>query len=381
MIRSCDFIELAAPGVRHLQPYEPGKPESELRRELGLDEIVKLASNENPLGPGPLALTALREQLGDLGRYPDGNGFALKTALADHHGVATECITLGNGSNDILELIARAFLTPELEAVFSAHAFAVYPLAVQAVGATARIAPARGTSALGDNRAMPCGHDLDAFRERIGPCSRVVFIANPNNPTGTWLSEDELTGFIADVPEQVLVVVDEAYFEYAEAADYASALPRLARHPNLIVTRTFSKARGLAGLRVGYAVSHPQVADLLNRVRQPFNVNTPAQVGALAALGDAEHLAESLRVNRAGLELLGGACAERGLRTLPSAANFLCIDLGRPARAVFEGLLRRGVIVRPIAGYGLPDHLRVSVGTEAENRRFITALDQVLEGT
>jgi histidinol-phosphate aminotransferase len=371
---SCDFIELAAPGVRHLQAYQPGKPESELRRELGLDDIVKLASNENPLGPGPRALAALREQLGDLGRYPDGNGFALKTALAERHGVPAECITLGNGSNDILELIARAFLTPELEAVFSAHAFAVYPLVVQAVGATARVAPARG-----DNSAMPFGHALDAFHERIGPCTRVVFIANPNNPTGTWLTEDELTSFIADMPEQVLVVVDEAYFEYAEAPGYASALPWLKQYPNLIVTRTFSKAHGLAGLRVGYAVSHPQVADLLNRVRQPFNVNTPAQVGALAALDDAEHLAESRRINRAGLELLRGACAERGLRTLPSAANFLCIDLGRPAQPVFQGLLRRGVIVRPIAGYGLPDHLRVSIGTEAENRRFIAALDQTLE--
>ncbi len=373
MTRSCDFIELAAPGVRHLQPYQPGKPEAELRRELGLSNIVKLASNENPLGPGPKVVAALRDQLAELTRYPDGNGFELKAALAAHHDVAPETITLGNGSNDILELIARAFLTPDLEAVFSAHAFAVYPLVVQAVGARARVAPA-----LGDNSRMPYGHDLAAFRERIGPATRVGFIANPNNPTGTWLAADELDRFLAEVPAQTLVVVDEAYFEYADQPDYASALPWLARHPNLIVTRTFSKAYGLAGLRIGYAVSHPQVADLLNRVRQPFNVNTLAQHAALAALTDSDYLAESQRVNRAGMTRIRTACEALGLRTLPSAANFLCIDLNRPAQPVFQALLRRGVIVRPVASYELPNHLRVSIGTEAENRRFIDALREVL---
>ncbi|MDX1605689.1 MAG: histidinol-phosphate transaminase, partial [Candidatus Competibacterales bacterium] len=321
---TCDFLELAAPGVRSLQPYQPGKPEDELRRELGLNEIVKLASNENPLGPSPQALAAIREATTDLARYPDGNGYALKRTLAEHHDVAPESITLGNGSNDILELIARTFLTPAHEAVFSAHAFAVYPLAVQAVGAQARVVPA-----LGDDSAMPRGHDLDGFLDRIGPDTRICFIANPNNPTGTWLGPAALERFLEALPTRVLAVLDEAYFEYAEDDDYASALPWLERFPNLIVTRTFSKAYGLAGLRVGYGLSQPAVADLLNRVRQPFNVNTLAQQAALAALADRDHLARSRAVNRAGLAQLREACLARGLEVLPSAANFLCLGLGR----------------------------------------------------
>lgn len=376
MNSGCDFLALAAPGVRRIQPYQPGKPESELRRELGLEDIVKLASNENPLGPSPRALAAVRECLDGVARYPDGNGFELKAALADLHGVEAACITLGNGSNDVLELVARAFLTPDHEAVFSEHAFAVYPLATLATGATPRVA-----AALGTDHAMPFGHDTDAMAALVGPRTRVVFVANPNNPTGTWLSRERLRGFLKRMPEHVIVLVDEAYVEYAEAPDYESVLGWLAEFPNLVVCRTFSKAYGLAGLRVGYGVSHPQVADLLNRVRQPFNVSIPAQVAALAALSDHEFIARSRQVNRDGVAQLQAGLAAHGLESLPSIANFLCVRLGRPGRVVFDGLLRRGVIVRPVDNYGLPDCLRVTVGTETENRRFLDALAEVLGGS
>lgn len=373
MSTSCDFIELALPGVRELSPYQPGKPESELRRELGLERIIKLASNENPLGPGPKAIAAVQAVLGNLARYPDGNGHALKHALAERLAVPPEAITLGNGSNDILELLGRAYLGPGRNAVFSEHAFAVYPLVVQAVGAEARVA-----RACGGNSPMPHGHDLHAFRLLIDADTRVVFIANPNNPTGTWLDAAELEAFLAEVPPSTLVLVDEAYFEYAETPNYASALAWLDRFPNLVVSRTFSKAHGLAGLRVGYAVSHPDIANVLNRVRQPFNVNSPALAAAEAALDDIEFLAESRAVNRRGMAQLQAACARLGLRTLPSAANFLCIDLGRPGQPIFEQLLQRGVIVRPITGYGLPDALRVTVGTETENQVFIDTLTDIM---
>ena len=370
-----DFLSLAAPGVRTLQPYQPGKPESELRREYGLSDIVKLASNENPLGPSPKALAAVREALPDLARYPDGNGFELKTALSARLGVPMAALTLGNGSNDVLELIARAFLTPEHAAVFSEHAFAVYPIVTQAIGATARVAKARSP-----DREMPYGHDIAAMRSLIDDRTRVVFVANPNNPTGTWLKTAELEGFLAAVPESVIVVVDEAYFEYVEAGiDCPDALRWLDRFPNLVVTRTFSKAYGLAGLRVGYAVSHPQVADLLNRVREPFNVNSLALTAATAALDDFEHLQRSRAVNREGMECLLEFCRRQGLAWLPSAGNFLCVDVGRPGREVFLELLKRGVIARPVDNYGLPRFLRISIGAEAENARLIEALTEVLK--
>jgi histidinol-phosphate aminotransferase len=369
-----DFFALAAPGVRTLQPYQPGKPESELRREYGLTDIVKLSSNENPLGPGPKALAALRVALSELARYPDGNGFALKTALAAQLGVATAALTLGNGSNDVLELAARAFLTPAHEAIFSEHAFAVYSIVTQAVGATARIAKAHPPA-----HPMPHGHDPEALRALINERTRLIFIANPNNPTGTWLSTAELRAFLDSVPETVIVVLDEAYFEYVEAeTDCPDALRWLDRFPNLIVTRTFSKAYGLAGLRVGYAVSHPRVADLLNRVRQPFNVNSLALAAATAALDDTEHLEQSRAVNRAGMAQLQDGCRRLGLQWLPSAGNFLCVKVGRSGRAVFLELLKHGVIARPVDNYDLPDYLRISIGVEAENARLIEALGVVL---
>lgn len=368
-----DFTELAVAPVRTLPVYQPGKPDSELRRELGVTDIVKLASNENPLGPSPRAQAVLREHAPALARYPDGNGYQMKAALAARLAITPDCITLGNGSDNILEMLARAFLDPDREAVYSEHAFAIYSLVVQATGARARIA-----RPLGDNDAMPYGHDLDAMRELIGPRTRLVFIANPNNPTGTWLSGADLQRFLATVPSDTLVVIDEAYHEYVEADDYTSAVSWLQQFPNLVVTRTFSKIYGLAALRVGYSVSHPAVAELLNRVRSPFNVNAMAQAAATAALDDVEFVTHSRAVNRAGMAQLSAALQRLGLRVLPSATNFLCVDLGRPAQPVYQRLLEQGVIVRPVASYGLPHHLRVTIGTETENQRFLTALQRAL---
>ena len=368
-----DFLALAAPGVRTLQPYQPGKPESELRREYGLTDIIKLASNENPLGPSPRAVAAIQEHLKELARYPDGNGFELKTALAARLGVPMAGITLGKGSNDVLELVARAFLTPQDEAVFSEYAFAVYPIVTQAAGAIARVARANASG-----HPMPYGHNLENMRALIGERARVVFIANPNNPTGTWLSPQALAGFLDSVPPWVLVVVDEAYREYMDPADLPDTIAWLEQFPNLIVTRTFSKAYGLAGLRVGYGVSHPQVADLLNRVRQPFNVSNLALAGALASLDDDDYLQQTRALNERGMARLRAACDALDLNCLPSAGNFLCIDMQRPGQQVFTALLARGVIVRPVGNYNLPQFLRVSVGTEQENERFIQALAEVL---
>jgi histidinol-phosphate aminotransferase len=366
-------LDLAVKGVQALNPYVPGKPIAELERELGIRNIVKLASNENPLGPSPLALEAAARTLPELHLYPDGGGFELKAALAEKLGVGTDQITLGNGSNDVLDMIARAFLGPEHSAVFSQYAFAVYPIVTQAVGAKGLAAPAH------DGASGPqYGHDLQAMARAIRPDTRVVFIANPNNPTGTYLNRTELDAFLRALPGHLISVIDEAYFEYVQQADYPNALDWLHEIPNLVVTRTFSKAYGLAGLRVGYAVSNPEVADILNRLRQPFNVNTSAMAAACAALDDSAHLQRGLTLNDEGLELLGTALRSRGLAVIPSVGNFLSFDLGRPAAPVYEALLREGIIVRPIGNYGLPNHLRVTVGTAVDNRAFIDALDRVL---
>lgn len=371
---SCDYRALANAGVQKLTPYQPGKPVEELERELGIAESLKLASNENPLGPSPRAVQALGGLLDQLALYPDGNGFALRQRLAQKLEVEPACITLGNGSNDVLELLARAYLGPGRNAVFSAHAFAVYPLACQAVGADLHMAPAHSA-----DHVMPYGHDLEALATRVDANTRVVFIANPNNPTGTWLDGKALRNFIQSLPGTTLVVMDEAYCEYVEEPDYPDTTRWLAEFPNLVVTRTFSKIHGLAGLRIGYAVSSPEVADILNRVRQPFNTSTLAQAAALEALDDSAHVEESVRVNREGLAWLTAACRERGLGCIPSVGNFLSIDVGREAEPVYQALLHHGVIVRPIAGYGLPRHLRVTVGRTHENRRFMEALDQVVD--
>lgn len=371
---SCDFIELVVPGVRTLQPYQPGKPDSEVRRTYGLSRIVKLASNENPLGPSPKAMASVAGCLQELARYPDGNGYELKSALAERLGVSRDSLTLGNGSNDVLEIIARSFLAPGLSGVFSQHGFAVYPLVTQASGAEARVAKANPP-----DHPMAYGHDLNAMAAQVDATTRLVFIANPNNPTGTWVTRDALESFLERLPAQVLVVVDEAYIDYVEEKEYPNALDGLSRFANLIVVRTFSKAYGLAGLRIGYAVSHPAVAELLNRVRQPFNVSIPAQAAALAALADTEHLHRSRDLNRHGMAQLKRGFDELGLGYLPSVGNFLCVHTGRPGAVVFEALLRRGIIVRPIANYGLPDWLRISIGNEVENTLLLEELQVVLE--
>jgi histidinol-phosphate aminotransferase len=366
----CDFSSLAAPGVRHLHPYQPGKPMETLQREYGVAEIIKLASNENPLGPSPKVKVALQDELDQVARYPDGDGFALKQALMARHGVEKDCLTLGNGSNDVLELIARAFVTSEDEVVFSQHAFAVYPIVTQAVGARAVV-----------TNAQAWGHDLEAMAAAITPRTRVVFIANPNNPTGTWLDGAALEAFVAAAPKHVLVVVDEAYTEFATALnrDFPDASQWLAKYPNLIVTRTFSKAYGLAGLRVGYALSHPQVANMLNRVRQPFNVNSLALTAAQAALDDADHVAQGVTLNTREMTRMTQAFAEMGLDFIPSVGNFVSVDVGTEAAGVYDALLHEGVIVRPVANYGMPQHLRVSLGLETENTRFLAALAKVLD--
>jgi histidinol-phosphate aminotransferase len=311
-----------------------------------------------------------------VGQYPDGSGHRLRSRLAARHGLDPAQVTLGNGSNDLLVMLAETFLTPTDEAVMSQYCFAIYPIAVQATGATPRIAPANGR-----DHAMPLGHDLGALRRLVGPATRLVFIANPNNPVGSWLGARELHDFLVSLPAHVIAVVDEAYFEYSRAVDCADAGQWLGELPNLVVTRTFSKAYGLAGLRVGYALSHPEIADLLNRVRQPFNVNSLALAAAEAALGDTAHLEAAVELNRAGLAELRRGLQRLGLRVLPSAANFLLVDCGRSAAAAYEGLLREGVIVRPVAGYGLPDALRITVGTATDNARCLAAIERILRVT
>lgn len=368
-------FELATAGVQALHPYQPGKPVEELERELGITNAIKLASNENPLGPSPKGLQAARDVLDGIALYPDGGGFRLKQKLAAFHGIRPECITLGNGSNDILELVARVFLTPEHNAVFSAHAFAVYPIATQAVGATAKIAKANPA-----DHAMPFGHDLDAMLDEVDEKTRVVFVANPNNPTGTWLRADELKKFLAALPMTTLVVVDEAYTEYVQEAEYPDTSKWLSEFPNLLVTRTFSKIYGLAGLRVGYGLSSPEVADMLNRVRQPFNVNSISLAAAEAALDDREHVQASIDMNCSGLKQLTDGFADMGLEWIPSVANFICVKTGMSGADVYNSMLRQGVILRPIDNYGLGDYVRITVGSKEENQRVLDALKTTLAG-
>ncbi len=363
------LCDLAPLHIRGIAPYQPGKPISDLAREMGIlaDEIIKLASNENPLGVSPRALAAIENVFLELSRYPDGNGYALKTALAGRYGVQQEQVILGNGSNDILEMAARAFLGPGNSAVYSQYAFAVYPLAVQAVGARGIEVPARDY-----------GHDLTAMLEAIEDDTRVVFIANPNNPTGTLLPTEAVKHFLDEVPREVLVVLDEAYFEYLPGTLRGDSVSWIAHHPNLIVTRTFSKAYGLAGLRVGYGLTSDEVADMLNRVRQPFNVNSLAQAAAMAAMEDEAFLEHCLDINEAGMDQLADGFKRLGVEYIPSHANFICCRVGN-ATAMYRSLLKQGVIVRPVANYGMPEHLRISVGLESENAKFLQVLEQSLE--
>lgn len=363
----------AAPGVEELRPYQPGKPIETLQRELGLTSVVKLASNENPLGYSQFAQEALMNGLERISRYPDGNGFLLKQALVSHFeaqlssvSIDSDNITLGNGSNDVLELIARAFLTDQDHAIYSEYSFAVYRLVCKAVNASVTEVP-----------ATQWGHDLPAIADAITDRTKVIFLANPNNPTGTYFKKQAFETFLAAVPSSVLVVLDEAYCEYLEDADYPDGLTYLANHPNLIVTRTFSKAYGLSGLRVGYSVSSAVIADYLNRVRQPFNVNELAQLAAVAALGDQVFVAQSRAMNAAGLAQCYQQLSKLELSWIPSAGNFVCVKFAKPAMPIYEALLKQGVITRPVDNYGLPHFLRVSIGLPQEQDAFFKALQSL----
>lgn len=370
-----DVCEQSPSYVRGIAPYQPGKPISEVAREYGLDEakIIKLASNENPMGISPLARAAIEKEIAELCRYPDGNAFDLKGALSRKLGVDIAQIVVGNGSNDLLEMLAGAFLAPGRAAVFSQHAFAIYPLASQARGAQCITVPAKNFA-----------HDLDAMLAAITPATRLVFIANPNNPTGTFAPGAALETFLHKAPRDVVVVLDEAYNQYIPETMRYDSVSMLGAHPNLVVLRTFSKIYGLAGLRVGFGVMAPAIADLLNRVRQPFNVNSLALAAACAALEDDAFVKRSFDNNIAGMRQLEQGLGKLGLDYIPSCANFICFGVprnaGKPMGAViFERLLRAGIIVRPVGGYELPDHLRVTIGTPEENGAFLKALAECLK--
>ena len=357
------------PGVAGLTPYKTGKPIDELTRELGITDVIKLASNENPRGPGPLVREKLAAAAEELSRYPDGGGYVLKQALSNSLNVSPDRITLGNGSNDVLDLAGRISLTPGAEVLVTEHAFVVYRLVAASCGATLVEVP-----------AVNYGADLDAMQAAITDRTTLIFLANPNNPTGTWVSEPALVDFLEAVPERVWVVLDEAYFEYVEDEGYPNGLTLVDRYPNLILTRTFSKIHALAALRIGYAVSSEAVADLMNRARQPFNVNALAMAAAEAALGDQEFVSTSRQMNRDGKALLTAGFDRLGLDYIPSAGNFVAVAVA-DAAATYRSLLQQGVIVRPVAEYGLPNHLRVSVGLPEENERFVATLERLLTGS
>ena len=361
------FLRLAQSGLQNLSPYKPGKPIEELERETGRGDLIKLASNENPLGPPDRVLSAISREHGNLARYPDGGAFYLKQKLSDTLGVPPEMITLGNGSNDVLEMLARVFLGPGTDVIVSKHCFVVYPLLTKALGAN--------LIEIETNDFQP---DLNSILESVSEKTRMVFLANPNNPTGTWVSKKELINFMNELPRSVLVVLDEAYFEYVGSQDYPNGIDLQADYENLIVTRTFSKAYGLAGLRIGYALSNPEIADLMNRIRQPFNVNSLSLVAASLALDERDFLNETVSINNKGMKFLEQTFSCLDLQYIRSAGNFLTVDLGRNALPVYELLLQKGVIVRPIGVYGLPNHLRVSIGLPHENERFSEVLAEVL---
>ncbi len=354
------------PWIQSLQPYPPGKPIEELEREYGIRGSIKLASNENSLGPSPKAVEAMREALAGVHLYPDGGAFYLRRALAERYAVSPDQLLLGNGSNELIDLVVRAFVHQGDEAVVAQHAFVIYSMAVQSQGGRVVTVP-----------AVDYGHDLEAMAAAVSDDTRVVFLANPNNPTGTMFRRAEWERFLAAVSEQTLIVVDEAYAEYVTDPEYPDAMAAVGDRRPMLVLRTFSKIHGLAGLRVGYAVGSPQVIELVNRLRAPFNVNSLAQCAALAALADQEHVARSRQMNSEGMRQLEAGLTDLGVEWVPSAANFILARVGDVA-TVYEQLLRRGVIVRPVGVYGLPEHVRVTIGTSAENQRFLEALAAVL---
>lgn len=358
---------LVTPTIENIRPYVPGKPVEELERELGITEAVKLASNENPLGPSPKAVEAIKKELVNLGFYPEGDAPNLRARLAERLSVDATQIVLGNGSNEILELVVRTFATPAHHAVVSDHAFLVYNLVLMAAGVPFTSVPMRQMT-----------HDLDAMKDAIVDNTRVVFIANPNNPTGTYNTKAELTRFLRDLPDDLLTVVDEAYFEYVEPSDYPNCITLQQQFPNLIVTRTFSKVHGLAGLRVGFGVMTSELANYVHRVREPFNCNRLAQIGAEAALSDHDFVAKAVELNRVERAKVREALNERGLRCGPSETNFVLFEVPTTGQAICNDLLKHGVIVRPMAGYGLPQHIRMTIGLPEQNDRFLEALDAVL---
>jgi len=366
-------IDSALVQIRQLHPYSPGKPIEELERELGISNAIKLASNENPLGCSPLVREVLQQASEHIELYPDANAYYLKQRLGEKLRVDVNQITIGNGSNDVLDLVARSFLDASAEAVFSQYAFMVYGMVTQACGATSKIATARDR-----NSESPYGHDLEAMADLISDKTRVIFIANPNNPTGTWLGSDALLAFAERVPAHIAIVVDEAYFEYVDLEQYPDSLQWLDRFPNLIVTRTFSKIYGLAGLRIGYAVSSPELCDLFNRVRQPFNGNSLGLAAARAALDDDAFVDKSRHSNARGLQSMQHWFDAQGISYIRSAGNFLTVRFGDSSQRIYQDLLQRGIIVRPVANYDMPDFLRISVGTEDQLQQLYQVLGEIL---
>ena len=359
--------DLASPYLRGLTPYSPGKPIEEVERELGIRDSVKVASNENPLGPSPLAVAALRSALAGVHRYPDGGGHTLRHALGRHWGVTPEEVLLGNGSNELLELVGRCFLLPGDEAVYAGQSFVVYDMVAQMTGATKVVVPLRKLA-----------HDLEAMRRAVTSRTKIVFLANPNNPTGTAVPPGAIEAFLESLPTDLVAVVDEAYYEYLPLDLRPDALRLVQGGRRVLVLRTFSKIYGLAGLRIGYGIGPADLVALLNRLRAPFNTSSLAQAAATAALQDLQHVANTRALTEAGRKYLTEQCQALGLRVVPSEANFLLVDVGRPGAATSEALLRHGVIVRPMGGYGFSTHLRISVGTARENERCIGALRAVL---
>ena len=354
------------PSIDTIQPYQGGKPIEEVQRELGITDIIKLASNENPLGPSPLAVQAITENAAQVHLYPDGNAYYLKRDLAQHLGVSTEHLILGNGSNDVLQLVAEAYLAPDDEVIYAAGAFIVYSLVTKLCSATAVVVPMVNDT-----------HDLSALAAAITDKTKVIFVANPNNPTGTMVTTDETAAFMEQVPEGVLVVFDEAYYEYVARSDYPQTLPYVLEGRNFIITRTFSKIYGLAGLRIGYGIAPPPLVETLNRVRQPFNCSLVGQAAARAALKDTDHVTESQKSNTAGKAFFYKAFDDMGLGYIQTEGNFIMLHVEPSGAEITDALLRQGIIVRPMAGYGYPNSVRITIGTQQENERLITALKEI----
>ena len=365
-----DIRALANDSVKNLRPYQPGKPISELQRELGIQDVIKLASNENPVRFTPVVKQAIDQAIADINLYPDGASFQLKERLSEQLQVTSSQLTLGNGSDEIFTLALRAFAKPNEEIIVSQYSFAAYAIAARAMGVS-----------VVEVAAKNWGSDLDAIASRVSSKTKIIFIANPNNPTGTWCNKDDLLSFLQDIPERVIIVIDQAYLEYMDDVNYPDASMWLDSYPNLIVTRTFSKAYSLAGLRIGYGISSPEIADLLNRLRLPFNVNSLAQVAASAVLLEPQHLQNTLQENSRAMDLWQQALDKLSLKYITKTCNFFTVDMQRNGEEVYKSMLQEGVIIRPLTAYKMPNHCRISMGKGVENQRAIVALAKVIEGT